>query len=211
MRHFFTVLFFSLLIATTLAEGAKSPPPSFQFEFPAIAGLDDFLKDYGADYRREVEKDHAEQVAEGLDSPTPWSLDLSAAETFNNNRLQVVFVTGYDYRGGAHGIPVLDVFYFDAQSKKQLSQAEVLLDDALESIASVARRDLVAQGFEKNDEWMLKGTEPSQENYRLVVPAEDGLQVKFASYQVAPYAAGVPEVTIPWGQAKAFLRPAYRS
>ncbi len=39
---------------------------------------------------------------------------------------------------------------------------------------------------------------------------KDGLGVVFPSYQVAPYAAGTPSVTIPWSQAESLIAEKYR-
>ena len=73
-----------------------------------------------------------------------------------------------------------------------------------------SREGLVKQGYDKTDEWMLEGTAPKPENFQLVVPGEDGLEVIFSSYQVAPYAAGTPSVEIPWSVAWTIFKEAYR-
>jgi hypothetical protein len=150
-----------------------------------------------------------EELKKDGDFHNQWTLDVSAEQTFESPFV-ALFVQGYDYRGGAHGLPILDVLYFDSQSKQPLKQEELLVPGAYESLSKLSRKGLESQGFASDDDWMLAGTEPSPENFQIVVPTKDGLVIHFSSYQVAPYSAGVPSVTIPWAEAAELFREAYR-
>lgn len=193
---------------TAWAEEEEVKAPDIKIEFPKEPALQKFLEGYKADVVQEITDAFNEAKAEG-GIYNPWSLDLNARVTYKGRFWALAF-NGYDYRGGAHGVPYLDVVYFSEGGGKQIAQADLLAPDALKKLAEWCRADLVKQGFEANDEWMLKGTEPKAGNYKLIIPEEKGVEVVFNAYQVAPYAAGEPSVTIPWNKAKELFVEKYR-
>ena len=192
-----------------LAEERKTPTaPEFEFEFPKVPGLQSFFQNYEKDLREEMNQEFDKAKAEG-DIYNPWSLSAGAKVTYKG-KFWAVMVNGYDYRGGAHGIPILDAVYFNPENFEELSQDVLFEKNAYEMLSRWSREGLLKQGFEKTDDWMLEGTAPKPENFQLVVPGEDGLEVVFSSYQVAPYAAGTPSVEIPWSVARTIFKEAYR-
>lgn len=46
-------------------------------------------------------------------------------------------------------------------------------------------------------QWLATGTEPTADNYAAWAITPGGLEITFGQYQVAPYATGMPVVTIP--------------
>ena len=49
-----------------------------------------------------------------------------------------------------------------------------------------------------NDSPYPEGIEATERNYAAWEPTDEGLLVTFQPYQVAPYALGLPTVTVPW-------------
>lgn len=208
MKRLLLLCLIALLTGAGLAENENLDAPTFNISFPNEPAIQLFLDNYRNKVKAEIQKDFDETRAEtGIFNP--WSLDLTAEVTYKGPFWCVV-MSGYDYRGGAHGIPFLDVVYFDGETKAEIQQEEVLIPGALEELASLSRAGLIKQGFDAEDEWMLKGTEPTAENYQVVAAKKEGLEVIFPSYQVAPYAAGTPSVMIPWSKAKSLIAERYR-
>ena len=182
--------------------------PDFEFEFPKVAPLASFFADYEKGLRDEMNAEFNKAKSEG-EIFNPWSLSANGRVTYEG-KFWSVMISGYDYRGGAHGIPLMDVIYFDPESFEKVSQSDLLVDGAYETLSRLSREGLVSQGFDAEDDWMLEGTQPKPENFPLVVPGEKGVEVIFNSYQVAPYAAGTPSVELSWDVAKGLFKEPYR-
>jgi Protein of unknown function (DUF3298) len=191
-----------------MAQDKKIAPPDIVMEFPSVEGLQPFIESYKAEIRKEVMDDYNKAMAEdGIYNP--WSLELNAHMTYQGP-FWAMLVRGYDYRGGAHGMPFLEALYFDAESKKPMSQADLLKPESYEALSKLCRADLIKQDFAPDDEWMLKGTEPKAENFQVLVPSDEGLAIIFNSYQVAPYSAGNPTVMLPWSEVNEFFKPDFQ-
>lgn len=207
LRHFFVI--FLLCVSPILAEGDKEiTAPSLEIKIEKVPELKAFLNDYETKIRNEFQKDFNEAKAEG-GIYNPWSIEVDGQLTYRGKFLAMM-MRGYDYRGGAHGVPFMDALYFDGRTYKQLEQSSLLENGAYQKLAKICRNGLIEQGFEADDEWMLRGTEPTPENYALIVPSKENVEVIFNSYQVAPYAAGVPSVTLSWDQFAPLLKAQYR-
>lgn len=55
--------------------------------------------------------------------------------------------------------------------------------------------------------WLASGTEPTADNYATWAITPGGLEITFGQYQVAPYAAGMPVVTIPVAHLAGLMDP----
>ena len=71
----------------------------------------------------------------------------------------------------------------------------------LNKVKEELTKKLVADGLPEEAVW-LSGAEPGSDNYTAWFAGADGLHILFQQYQVAPYAYGIPEVTIPWNKLK---------
>src|SRR5262249_30472423 len=58
-----------------------------------------------------------------------------------------------------------------------------------------------------DDEWIRNGAGPKLENYDSWNVTPEGLQITFDAYQVASYAAGPQEVTVPYSLLKPIINP----
>ena len=190
------ILLALLLTGSALAGPDKAASPEMKFEFPNEPKLKSFFEAYKKSLREDMLSDFNKAQAEGMNG-NPWSLDVAGSLDYKG-KFWVVSISGYDYRGGAHGMPLSDAIYFDAETFEKIPQSELLTDDAYQKLSQWTRRELVDQGFDGSDEWMLSGTEPKAENFSVVLPTAKGVTVLFPPYQVAPYAAGSPTVELSW-------------
>ncbi len=113
----------------------------------------------------------------------------------------VTFVyTISEYTGGAHGNHSIQTFTFD-KNGNEVFLKDVLLsvDSGLTTISPFVQKELkkiLEDMF--TESWVVSGTAPSVENYTAFYLTEESIGFVFAPYQVAPYAAGIKEVRIPF-------------
>lgn len=207
LKRLLILCWLSLFIVFASAEESVGPP-SFNLDLPKEPSLQAFLDDYQIRVKNEVLAEYEETKAEGS-ILNPWSLDFTGRLTYRD-RFWCLTINGYDYRGGAHGLPYLDVVYFDGASKNVIALSDLLVPDALEKLQALSLSGLAKQGFNIKDDWVVQGTEAKSENYKILSFSSEGLEITFPSYQVAPYAAGTPSVKVPWKQAKNLIVEKYR-
>ena len=132
-------------------------------------------------------------------------LRLTATQRVANETMTLVTFEGYEYTGGAHGMPLLHTMAFDPTTGEQFSWADGITAAGMSVVAAEVRRQVAAQiDVDPSDEWLTTGSlEPA--NVGLWWPAEDGLHLTYQPYALGPYAIGAPEVTIPWSLIEAYL------
>jgi hypothetical protein len=139
----------------------------------------------------------------GPNQPSTLQLDFSVA--YSSPDLLSLRVNSYAYpSGAAHGSDVLSTFTFDLASGRQLALADLFRPGSsyLDALATEARTQLrvtLADWMTDSSmtQWLATGTEPTADNYAAWAVTPGGLEITFGQYQVAPYAAGMPVVTIP--------------
>jgi hypothetical protein len=100
------------------------------------------------------------------------------------------------YTGGAHGLPEYFGESFDRASGRALTldDALALTGKTLPQVAAEAKQSLQQQlGSDILD---ISGADPKPENYRAFYITKTSVVFIFQPYQVAPYAAGAPQVSI---------------
>lgn len=154
----------------------------------------------------DAQKENAKLQKEMPDfHPNPWESSGGYQVVWQDPDHLVLLWQGYDYRGGAHGLPMMEVTVLSAEQPDSLLPPSSLFNDeekVLQALSTSSRAGLASQFADGLDEWALQGTEPTWDNFALVYPTQvDGparFEVIFPSYQVAPYSAGTPTVEIPW-------------
>jgi hypothetical protein len=200
---------------STLHYGIDARVPSLAGDDPAIAKanaalrarvqaiVDDFLADY---------QELTAAEAGGAPPGQPWSLEIGASPPYRTDELAAIRLSGYEYRGGAHGMPIIETVLIDLSDGRLLTPADLFRSgsDWLPVLSERSREALKDRDLLGPDlEWLNRGTAPDIENYQLLMPGADGLTVIFPPYQVAPYAAGVQEVLVPWTELRGLLNPAF--
>ncbi|HVU73478.1 MAG TPA: RsiV family protein [Mycobacteriales bacterium] len=124
----------------------------------------------------------------------------------------VLLFAGYD-GGGAHGSHAVHTYVFTRKDGAQKTLTALVkpgaLDAVLQKLSSAARKQLPAMiGNLGNHAELVAGTYPDRGNYLDVFPRTDGLAVIFGEYQVASYAAGILQITVPWSGLRGSLKAA---
>ncbi len=107
--------------------------------------------------------------------------------------------------GAAHPISFQHTLNYDFDTHKVLSLADLFIPDSdyLNRIAGYAQQDLTAREML----FYPEGAAAEAQNYQSWVLSNEGLTVLFDVYQVAPYAAGPQQVTIPFEALADMLQP----
>lgn len=188
---------------------------------------------YSAQMRDEFLGQVEAAKAEGFEFELPWQLELELTRLVNSETLVVVEANGYQFQGGAHGLPLQASFVYLPASAQMMQISDWFVDDSVWSTMSQASiAELQAQleplmGEDDDDsaegldaeasQWLSEGAGPDQQNFQLYVPVlnDAGLvrafEITFAPYQVAPYAAGSPQVEIATDVLLPHLKDEYRS
>ena len=127
-----------------------------------------------------------------------WTLDYSA-RSLRYRDIAVVLIRGYEDTLGNHPMNTSFSAAFDMRSGRAIVLGDVIDSHDLGALAPVAAKAVIdAIGMVYTDsEWLNEGVRDI-ENYSTWWPDDDGLHVIFAAYGVAAWAAGTPEIVLPW-------------
>jgi uncharacterized protein YecT (DUF1311 family) len=190
--------------------------PVLPGEGPAVAAanqeirglVDAIIRDFRGEANEYAEGPDTE--GEGWAGPD-WSLTIDYDLPHLTDRYLAIPFSGYEYTGGAHGMPLLLPLVIDLSSGQRVPPEGLFASGSnwLERLsercyAGLQGRDLLSA----DDQWLREGTAPKLDNYNLLFPGPEGLRVTFAPYSVAPYAAGIQEVLVPYGDLTGLMNPA---
>ena len=137
------------------------------------------------------------------DVKSSYSISFEVMGNAGRDLLSVVFTIS-DYAAGAvHPNTVVYTRTFNLNTGDDVLITEFVEGPSpYETLASTARVKLrehpTIQEFGlAKDDWIFDGSAPNSENYETFVVDGDYLIIYFNPYQVAPYAAGVIEISIP--------------
>jgi len=154
---------------------------------------------------------HQEEAARGGIPGADWSLLIEHEPPARGAHYLAVLITGYDFRGGAHGMPINEPQVFGLADGRRIPPQDLFRPDtdwlgrlAARCYAELKLRDLAGT----DDTWLRSGTEPKAENYRLLLPTPTGLRVIFPPAAVAASVEGTQEVLIPYRDLAGLLAPA---
>lgn len=135
------------------------------------------------------------------------SLYIKYKEPYNNNEVvSLLFdISIYD-RGAAH--PRNSEASFNFIKGKIVNLNDLFLPDSnyLVTLSDISREKLAKMDF-PDKEWMMKGTAPTQENFRTWYFTPTGITIVFGNYQVAAYVYGSSTVEIPKESVEKMMDP----
>jgi len=138
-----------------------------------------------------------------------WSQETRVTMVCNQPRYVTMLAVTSEYRGGAHGMHYVFGTTFDKQTGRSIDQSILTNTDSPE-FKSMLQQKLLKY-FTDND-----GDEnASLDEYLLVSPEHvpignvsltaNGVVIMYQPYEIAPYAAGLPEVVLTFEQVRPFL------
>lgn len=168
--------------------------------FPGAAKINAILdaeQQANMDYTRNIAKDMEEWAEEGMNS----SISSRVSPIFFFNERFISFTQqGYEYSGGAHGMPYWVPHTFDLHTGEELDLSFFVTNE--EGVF----KDIVMEQFIKMydvdpDLYWDDAIDIVRECVSLQSPfylKEDGLVIYFGPYDLAPYAAGFVEIVVPY-------------
>lgn len=138
---------------------------------------------------------------------------FSAKTRYRNTDLTVIELDTWQYyTGAAHGISATQFLNWDNERRRVLG-----IDDLLEHGQHPAYIAALAQAHRQ---WLQHNSDAQRDpdTYNRIWPfqpsdnfalTDQGVVVKYGSYQIAPYSSGQPELLIPYAALRGILRPQY--
>ena len=160
-----------------------------------------FLENYG-DFRKDFP-----------DNPMSWSIDRKASIICNNNKILSIEFFEYVFEGGAHPSTTYTLMMLNPSDAKEISLEEILIPGSYDPLHKLCEKHLrinrnisTEQNLEDEGFWLEKGKLPLPENIALT---SHGLRLLYNSYEIAPYAMGQSDFTIPYDELTKILKPEY--
>lgn len=136
----------------------------------------------------------------------PFNYNVEYKVTYSSDIISI-YLSTYNFSGGAHGNTSIKTINYDKKSKKNLSITEATdytydeLSDIsrkklYEKLISENKKDLDQQTVEILDEMRNEGTTPFASNFEKFTLNGNKLIIYFEPYTVAPYYYGVQEIEI---------------
>ncbi len=157
----------------------------------------------------------------GSGSPNKCETYFDYRIEFNNDGFFSIVLQDYQYAGGAHGGTIQTSYTFalnnyinvTSQTNFAVYQLSGLFTGGTKYIAYINAeiRKVIDARIATGELVELQGSEfttiSDNQDYYL---SEEGLVVYFQQYEHFPYAAGIQEFTIPYGELASLLRPEFR-
>ncbi|MCH5258462.1 MAG: DUF3298 and DUF4163 domain-containing protein [Lachnospiraceae bacterium] len=143
---------------------------------------------------------------EGLPAPFPYSSDLFFTVTRADNNVISFTENGYEYMGGAHGMPYSIGMNYDTNTGELIAFAELSDNPDAFRAETLAYNQALAQ-TEYYSQQMFNTDDITNGNLENTLYADgmwylstSGLVFMSPPYALAPYAAGTLEFTIPYSE-----------
>lgn len=142
----------------------------------------------------------------------PYEMELTFEVERNDASGFGVLFTEYTFTGGAHPNSDFTTFNYVMPEGWRVYLPEIFQPKALKAISAFAIADLRKQmGADSDDEDIRSGAGPAWDNFDDFILKADSLDLNFAAYQVAAYAAGPQFVSMPLAKLKGLMRPDWKA
>lgn len=160
-------------------------------------------------------KDHYASMSKEEDSYFPsYSVIENVAIYRMDSHVVSLCENFYEYTGGAHGMNGISGSTFDVESGEKLQLNDILTDP--QGFYDKALEYIIAQVEENYGEALFQDYEETIRTDTFgETPASwyldnTGIVIDYALYQIAPYAAGMPSVTLPYDEFAEYIKEDYR-
>lgn len=152
--------------------------------------------------------------SENIQISSKYDFNLNVTSSERNNITYVNILT-YSYTGGAHYIRDDYSLYWDDDTKEFIDLKYFFKDEeAFKEMTNLAYYYVINLGQEENRNfdqlWVRRGTAPTIDNYRHFEFTDNGLEIMFPPYQVASWADGQINITVPYEDINKYLKEEYR-
>lgn len=168
--------------------------------YPLVEGLEN------SNIQDQINKQLESLFTDHRKSPTMEEF-ISVEDNFSANLLNDLLIIGrdgYDYTGGAHGMPIMDYFYIDINTGTFYQLKDLFLADSdYKTKINEMITDEITAAPEESMFFPETFTGISENQYFRL--EEDAFIIYFYPYDIAAYAAGFPEFTIPFEDVMEYI------
>jgi len=170
-----------------------------------------FEKEYYSNYKNS----NLDLFKETKGASFSWASMNNMSVVFNSNYLLCVEYQKYAYTGGAHGMTNISYDIIDLKKGKTLTYNDIFVDSADSALAAILTMKMLMKYKTKKESSLKKvgffvdSITPNQNVY----VTGNGIGFKYASYELAPYSYGLPEVFLNFDEIRELIRketPVYR-
>lgn len=130
-------------------------------------------------------------------------------KTLDNTTLELMKLVTYTYAGGAHGLSQANYYVFDMANKRQLTLDDILVPNQKVNLEKAMKAKFIA--------WIkANGDNPTeyQKTWQFHITdnfifTKDGIRFVYQPYEISPYAYGMPEFTLTYGELKGMIKSEY--
>jgi hypothetical protein len=199
------------LTTKEMKEASEDPNYTIDIKFPSLEDAND---DLAIDFNEEI-KTYIDSIITGFreslaNNPKPDPqlgpsyLEIDFETVRSDASIVSVLLRSEMYTAGAaHPVPLYHAVNYNMDAGQLIELTDLFKQDApyLEKISSYCIQDL-----KKQDKFVFEeGAKPKEENFARWNIETNGLRITFDPNQVAPYAAGAPQVLIPYTALKDIL------
>ncbi len=202
---------------TTTEEEIKQPKMTVTVTKPVLSGatgdivdnfnkaVDDIVQKTAGDFKKETIDLEAQATLppEIAELGSYIDVDYEVYDT-HMSLISVKFFVGWYSAGAAHPNSYSVTLNYDTQGGKTLALADLFKPNSkyLQALSDYSVKALTDAGTLSFPE----GAQPTEDNYKNWNITQDGLQITFDDYQVAPHAVGPQVVVVPYSALKSLIR-----
>ncbi|MBR1594205.1 MAG: DUF3298 domain-containing protein [Alloprevotella sp.] len=150
----------------------------------------------------EAENEDSEVVFDPEGCP-PCGFDFTCSKLFANYHFASFEHIGDVYLGGAHGMPVTDVYTIAREDGKLVRMEDIFPASTHRKLKAIVYRHLLDEYDGEDVFWEDASTHlPDALGVALV---EDGVRFQYDAYEIGAYAIGTPTVTIPYPELTSIM------
>lgn len=184
-------------------------------DYPLDLAQDPLIANTIDPYIQQAKNDLLQFLMEGFNpGSAQYELDITYETSQYSDTVLTLIFTTYQYSGGAHGSTIIQTYTFDLANQNVIHLDDLFTNtgDALAIIAPLVEADITAKlGDMLDANWLAQGSGTDPQNYQTFSLSGDSITFYFQQYQVAAYAAGIQQVTIPLSELSSVLAPAFAS
>jgi len=199
------------------------PGYSFEFDFPDFPGpvqrvvsknLEAWGNELLAQFRQRQEAYTPFERDECGEIEGPFTAPSELKGTYQVVRnddivISVEYTLDRFHTGAAHGGRCTRVQNFLIRPFQPVTLTDLISETAcIGDLSSLIRRKLLSSGQYHDEEWVLRGTEPQEENLSRFVFENHAVRFIFDEYQIDCYAAGRQVIRIGYDQMRDIASPA---
>ena len=138
-----------------------------------------------------------------------WSHEHNISVRVTGGKIISLIENGWDYAGGAHGLGYVTYYNYSVETEKKLELSDLIVSGGEKLLTAQAeeifrkQNDLVGKDLTEAGFWF--GENGFTLNTNFIVD-EKSITFFYNSYEIAPYAYGPTEITIPFENFKQVIK-----